>query len=538
MKNKNIFGIILLVIWFLNPLNAKEISLSFLNSKPKSIYKDYYIWRYLDQNISSKRAFDLIGDVENMNKKLFLRFCKKIDSKIYKKIYKCYTMKPKEFIKSDADCIKIGFSIYDATKLSKNELKGIENKVYKSYPKFYASLKVLTSKNPFDTLMKSNNDLFFSVFNHVGSKYREKYLDKSISKKKIGVIERDKRFNETIKLIVTNLSLVKLQKSILDINGTMLDANSNFFLAMNDLRYGKKQKALKYLDIANKKFYFRFDKDKVLFWKYLITKDLEILYKLTKSFDINIYTIYAKQKLDGLKSLNITTNLKCKNSKGIVSITDPFSWLKILNKIDKKDTNLTKIADSFKSCKDLPFKAFVLERLNYKDKNYFISPYKKYLHQYSLDKKILLLSIARQESRFIPSSISSSYALGMMQFMPFLSFATAKKENLKYFTLNDMFYPKIAYSFASKHLSYLQSKLHNPLFIAYAYNAGLGFTKKMLKSGLFKKGKYEPYISMELVPYGESRRYGKKVLANYIIYSKIFGKQIDIKTLFQSLIQP
>ena len=33
----------------------------------------------------------------------------------------------------------------------------------------------------------------------------------------------------------------------------------------------------------------------------------------------------------------------------------------------------------------------------------------------------------------------------------------------------------------------LQKKFHSPLFLAYAYNGGQGFTKRMLKSGKFKK---------------------------------------------------
>jgi soluble lytic murein transglycosylase len=183
----------------------------------------------------------------------------------------------------------------------------------------------------------------------------------------------------------------------------------------------------------------------------------------------------------------------------------------------------------------LPVKAFVLERINYKSYNYFILPYKKYIQDYDKDKQALLLAIARQESRFIPSSVSSSYALGMMQFMPFLARATAKIKKIKDFDLDDMFNPGTAYSFAYDHIRYLQRKLKHPLFVAYAYNGGIGFTKRMLKSGFFQKGKYEPFISMELVPYGESRRYAKKVLSNYIVYKEILGEKVTLKNLLKKL---
>jgi len=55
----------------------------------------------------------------------------------------------------------------------------------------------------------------------------------------------------------------------------------------------------------------------------------------------------------------------------------------------------------------------------------------------------------------------------------------------------------------------------------------------MLKNGLFKKDKFDPFISMELVPYKESRKYGKKVLANYYIYLNLLGKKSTLKELLQ-----
>ena len=53
--------------FIIGTLFSKEITLDFLNSKPKSIYKDYYIWRYLDQNVSSKIALKLLGDTKRVN---------------------------------------------------------------------------------------------------------------------------------------------------------------------------------------------------------------------------------------------------------------------------------------------------------------------------------------------------------------------------------------------------------------------------------------------------------------------------------------
>jgi soluble lytic murein transglycosylase len=59
--------------------------------------------------------------------------------------------------------------------------------------------------------------------------------------------------------------------------------------------------------------------------------------------------------------------------------------------------------------------------------------------------------------------------------------------------------------------------------VAYAYNGGIGFVTRKVKPSFKYDGKFEPFLSMELVAYDESREYGKKVLANYVIYSHLFG---------------
>jgi soluble lytic murein transglycosylase len=64
--------------------------------------------------------------------------------------------------------------------------------------------------------------------------------------------------------------------------------------------------------------------------------------------------------------------------------------------------------------------------------------------------------------------------------------------------------------------------------VAYAYNGGIGFVRRKVLPKFKYMGKYEPFLSMELIPYDESREYGKKVIANYVIYSQIFEKNITL----------
>jgi soluble lytic murein transglycosylase len=300
------------------------------------------------------------------------------------------------------------------------------------------------------------------------------------------------------------------------------------------LQHNNKKLALHYLDITFQKAYYRFDRDKVNFWRYLITNNINYLYELQKSTGINMYKLLALDKLN-LPYPKPIYHIPCQKTKDLYDIKNPFMWVRLLdniNSMDKKELNI--LQRHFNRCETLPQKAFILERVGGYKKHYFIKPFYSLIKHLPAKQKSFLLSIARQESRFITSAVSHSWALGMMQFMPFLAKATAKQKNLKWFQYTDMFKPKIAYNFAKDHILYLKKALTHPLFISYAYNGGIGFTKRMLKAGFFKKGKYEPYLSMELVPYAESRKYGKKVMANYIMYLRSYGRKETITPLLKN----
>ena len=121
-----------------------------------------------------------------------------------------------------------------------------------------------------------------------------------------------------------------------------------------------------------------------------------------------------------------------------------------------------------------------------------------------------------------------------MQIMPFLTDALSKEMHQK-ISYSDMFLPQVNLQYARKHIKWMKKSLSHPLFLAYAYNGGLGFLKKHLRGGAFQSKKYEPYLSMELMQNVQSREYGKKVLANYVLYKKILGEDVSIIHLFQTL---
>lgn len=525
----------LLCFLFISTLfSTVPTSLDFFDDKPKGVAKDFYIYRYLQQpTTSSSDAIKLMALTSHMSMKLFHAFAQRIDDAGMKRDSQCIKMKLKDLLEQDVDCLAAGFSTYDATKLPKNELQEIEIKL-KDY-KLSKSLHVLYADDPFKSMIQGDKELFFNTFNKVGNAYRQKFFNHKISKKKIKELENSWQINQTIKYSIMDKKLQNFQKSLLHVDrfSKVLSHQSLFLLGLNALKHNYNNLSIAFFDEAYKKAYYKMDKDKVLFWQFLVTNDNKYKQLLKESFDLNIYTLLA-----GVKNKRIMI-AKAWEKNPNYDETNPFGWTTFLASTKGKDNQeLEEMAQTFLYGSTLPHFSYLMEKASgYKD-HYFPVPYTEYLKDTDKKRIALIMAIARQESRLIPSAISHSYALGMMQFMPFLARAIAKEKGIENFDLDNMFKPKVALDFANTHLDYLEKYLYNPLFIAYAYNGGIGFTKRLLKSGTFREGAYEPFMSMELVPYDESRKYGKKVLANYITYMQILHQNVSVYDLFGELTHP
>ena len=528
---------LLLITLTINLFANNNITLKWLDKKPRTIAKDFYILQYLKQDITGNQASKALGQVRNMNWKLLYAYAKHTKDKDFQYVINCKKAKTNELVNKDATCINIGMSMYDATKLNNKQLKKVISKLKKPYSKSAKKFEIINTKSPFKKLIASDKEIFFGIFNQCGTKFRISKFNYKLSQTTLKKLVNDKSFQTTLKLIVTTPKLTNLQKSIFNIKDTKkLSHLSLFYLAINAINHKKKKQALKYLKLAHKKAYYQFDKDKVTFWQYQISKNSQIIMDLSKSGDINIYSLYALELINE-KPKNIIYKIKQSKKKSHFDTSTPFTWLPILRdsrKMSKK--KYKKYQNLFTQNKTQPHLAFVSERyLKYK-KSYFITPYEKILKGIKPKRKALIYALARQESKFIPTSISTSYAMGVMQIMPFLSKAIALELKEPY-NIYDQLNPTINLKYANHHLNYLEKRMKHPLFISYAYNGGIGFTKRTVLKKYFTNKKYDPYLSMEMIPYDETRKYGKKVLANYYIYANYFGIKTTMQDLFREVSQ-
>ena len=313
-------------------------------------------------------------------------------------------------------------------------------------------------------------------------------------------------------------------------------ANKSFKHGLALMQQGKAKQASGYFDLARRLYKKRYDVDKTLFWLYLSTKKKIYIKALRQSHHINIYTLMSADTMNARYPKTITESLWRSKTRGF-NIKDPIDWAKVKHQM-KAGCDLNDLADEHKSQECIGIYTYLKAKASHFQESYFPMPYRDAMKKMPKQRQALIYAIARQESRFVPASVSRSFALGMMQFMPFLVKHVAKQKGEK-IDLDDMFDPYKAIEYADYHLDYLSKFLHHPLFIAYAYNAGIGFTRRHIKNPKhFRKGHYEPYMSMETMKNVEAREYGKKVLANYVIYMNKLGVKTRIFPLLKTLATP
>ena len=127
-------------------------------------------------------------------------------------------------------------------------------------------------------------------------------------------------------------------------------------------------------------------------------------------------------------------------------------------------------------------------------------------------------AIMRQESAFNSNATSWVGASGLMQLMPATAKDEANKLKLKDF---DIYSPETNIRLGVAHLSWLLGRLKKlPLALA-AYNAGIGNVSRWLPDGDFDITEW-----IEEIPFDETLTYVRKVMANYKIYSALYGDKI------------
>ena len=491
--------IILFIPFFLFALD-----LNYLLNKPKSYVRDFYLTEFMKETNSIVLAYKAYNALYKKRPFLHLRILSK-KSPIFKEIYRCVNVKKEYLREVDISCIlNNGLSLRTISKLNNSDLLYL----YKNLKDGKVKSAVFSFlNNDFSNIFKDRDLGYYFILNYPNKKIDQEIEDFSIFE--------DKYFYQFVKSAVLNdLVLIRMSLSK-NLNYKRMNDKVKWWLFLNEMKFKNYEKAKKILKSIKKKT------SKEYFWLWKLTKKDFYLNKLLNNPRINFYTLFAHEEKN--IPFDIKTNIVFNSvKKPKYDQTNPWDVLKFWDEFRKRK-DLFKFAKELDSNKSIALKALVLDKAYHYRKNIFITP--NFYDDKNISFKAFVYAIARQESRFIPASVSRSYALGTMQMMPFLV------RSMKGDIFNQFDYKENIY-LGVKHLKWLFNKLKNPLMVSYAYNGGIGFVKRKVLPKFKYKGKFEPFLSMELVKYDESREYGKKVIANYIIYSHIFGdKNITLHKL-------
>ena len=539
-------SLILLLLALCIGFGKTDITLEFLESKPKGLARDFYIWQFLSNEHTSLqdalKAYELIH--RKTSKLDSLMSAKGKVSELPRKLY-CQRLSFESLKKQDKDCIKSGLNLANVPTMPQKN-KDFLLKTFQNDPTYKKRIEILSKPNILTGMLNSDAATFAALYNALRDNQRLQIINQNIKPQALKKLadENNKSFNNMLqKIIVTHdNSYAKFKKSLIGAKIMGADSYTLFLLGLNEILHQKPKAALEYFRLSSKNAPTTMQKNRALFWEYSISHDNKVLENLASSTNVDLYTIYANQKLGVKPSYEVVTDLgKLSPKKPDFDIKDPFQWQLLKDNLSqvKSDKDLEELSKHFTYEDTSAHLAYVLNQLNKFKIHYFITPFSDKLKWKSDHEKAFTYAIAKQESTLLPALVSTSYALGMMQIMPFNVEPFAKSLKRDNITLEDMFNPVTALEFGTFYLNDLGREFKHPLFVSYAYNGGPGFLRRTLKTKKFflKNRNYEPWLSMELIPYKESRDYGFRVLANYIVYQESFGNTINLEEyLKQTLI--
>lgn len=134
----------------------------------------------------------------------------------------------------------------------------------------------------------------------------------------------------------------------------------------------------------------------------------------------------------------------------------------------------------------------------------------------------LMLALVREESRFDPRAISRSGAIGLAQIMPATGAMIAEQLGYEDFRPESLFDADTNLRFGSFYLEEMIKRFGNLEYALAAYNAGPHRVTEWLSRLHYDS--LDQFV--ENIPFSETRKYVKRVIASYWSYSRIYGESL------------
>ena len=159
----------------------------------------------------------------------------------------------------------------------------------------------------------------------------------------------------------------------------------------------------------------------------------------------------------------------------------------------------------------------------------YLAPYRELIEPQARAQGLELswvYGLMRQESRFVPGARSHAGAQGLMQVMPSTGRWVARKEGIRGYQRAWLSDPRKNVMIGTSYMRMIMEGLDNdPVLASAGYNAGPGRARRWRDSRPL-----EGAIYAETIPFDETRRYVKKVMANAVVYGALFeGRPQSLK---------
>jgi soluble lytic murein transglycosylase len=139
----------------------------------------------------------------------------------------------------------------------------------------------------------------------------------------------------------------------------------------------------------------------------------------------------------------------------------------------------------------------------------------------------LVLSLARQESRFNPSVKSGASARGLLQFIPETAQTLANEEGMKGFELDDVYNPQVAVRLAVRYVADLLKLFpNNPHAVLAAYNTGEKNVERWIARS--RSSDVDRLVTEIAIP--ETKDYVAKVMNSYRAYLQLYTQDLKPNT--------
>jgi soluble lytic murein transglycosylase len=296
------------------------VSLDEINTKPPSREKNFLIWQFLKQEINASEAREAFYQLENVNERFLFDYAAKTDEEEIRYTAECLQKVSTQLIDiPQDDCLYLALTPTKAQHLQSYEREQIANRLGDQF-------------GDVQWLREMNHNNHFTPFSNVASSlklfliaslpYRHENFNRSLDDEVLIELTSLSGFDQLVYGSVTDPKMGLLQESLSRVSGGIYTPQTHFYLGINALKYGRSDNALFHLREAKNKAYSTMERDKNTFWLYRITQEQSLLQELSESLDINIYTLWAREKL-GVDTQNYFTTLPTPKKGGFRG-DDPF----------------------------------------------------------------------------------------------------------------------------------------------------------------------------------------------------------------------